>query len=126
MSQGEHLGDVPIGLGGRAVEPVALQGPRLILEDRSATLGEVRPVAVAEHPPEALGQVALIVVERAARPEIVLMLRIGYVRRRQAPIVAVEIQAEGHRATGGPDLFARWHGDIDLGGTVQLTAALYE
>src|SRR3989442_7441761 len=108
-------------MGGRAVEPVALQGPRLILEDHSATLGEVRPVAVAEHPPEALGQVALIVVDRAACPEIVLMLRIGYVRRGQAPIVAVEIQAEGHRATGGPELFGRWDSDIDICRALQRT-----
>src|SRR2546423_12567804 len=106
------------------MEPVALQGPCSVLEDLSATLRQVRPGAMAEQSMEGRGYRALVVVEGTARGEVVLVIGVGNVRHRLAPIITLKIQRGGGLAAGGPDELAGAKRNVDLGITVLIEAAV--
>jgi len=123
VNQRRHLGDIPVGLRGRAVEPVALQGPRLVLKDLSAPVGEVRARrAMPEQGTEARGDIALVVVERADRRKIVLTIGICDVRHGHAPIVDVKVDSGCRPGSGGPDELACPKRNVDLSGAVLVKA----
>src|SRR5713101_65959 len=70
------------------------------------------------------GDGALVVVERTAGREIVLMIRVGDVRHRQAPIVTSKIECGGRLAAGGPDQLARSKLNVHFGVAVLIKTSV--